>query len=109
MIFNKRRASSQSNVHCCLFLFFVFFCLVIFGYAFKLPLWLSLHRRGLLVGRLGGEKQNSRGGRWEGEREEERLPPFPSSPRPPRAYHFFFLIFVEITAGARAVERVYDS
>jgi len=59
--------------------------------------------------KIGKREIERRGGRWEGEREEERLPPVPCSPRPPRAYHFFFLIFVEITAGVCAEERVYDS
>ena len=36
------------------------------------------------------------------------LPPFPSSPRPRRAYQFFVVV-VEITAGASAEERVYGS
>ena len=93
MIFNKRRTSSQFNVHCCLFLvfFFVFFCLVILGYAFQLPLWLSLLRRSLLLGRLRREKWTRAADDGKGKEGTKgfRLFPFPSSPRPPHAYHFF--------------------
>ena len=49
-------------------------------------------------------KVKARGGRWEREREEERLPPFLSSHRPTRAFCFFkLLLFLsQYQAGAYA-------
>ena len=43
-----------------------------------------------LVGRLGRKKKRARGARWEGGRENRGFSPFPSSHRPPRAFHFSF-------------------
>ena len=48
-----------------------------------------------VVVRLGRKKKKAHGGRWEGER-EKRLPPFPSSHRPPRA---FYLAIIAILIG----------
>ena len=52
------------------------------------------------------EKMKRAGGRWEGEREETRLPPFPSSHRPPRAYFSIIAILFGYPAVASAEERV---
>ena len=59
---------------------------------------LSLLRRGLSVfwGGWGERKRERKGVRWEGEREKRdlRLPPFPSSRRPPRAFYCFFRLLL---------------
>ena len=49
-----------------------------------------------VVGRLGRKKKRAQGARWEGEREKRdlRLPPFPSSRRPPRAFYCFFRLLL---------------
>ena len=50
-----------------------------------------LQRPLCVVGRVRRKKKRARGARWEGEREKRgfRLPPFPPSHRPRRAFYFF--------------------
>ena len=53
-------------------------------------------------GGWGEGKKKARGRRWEGERDKARprLPPFPSSNRPPR---FVFLIIVNVEISSRSL------
>ena len=59
-----------------------------------------------VVGRLGEkEKESALGTIGRGKR-EEKLPPFPSSHRSPRAFYFFIIaIFIGMPCGASAEER----
>ena len=58
------------------------------------------------------EKESARGtmGRWKREEREERLPPFRSSHRPPRAFNFFdYCYFIGIPGGSLCGGESFES